>query len=167
MTRVSRWPPPWCTPPPLGMWLLWGVCMEAGVTWRRGTSNILLTNSADYFCQARVQSLNPSPTKSLKEEKKKGFWLTLKSSELQKYDRAPFHPCDFHLSVIFSFSTFSLEHSFMVKSCGWSGVGWSGVGWVPCDFSIMISALSPNPFFFSFFRDFICFPLGLWTRAWQ
>ena len=32
---------------------------------------------------------------------------------------------------------------------------------------ILVSALSPNPFFFSFFRDFICFPLGLWTRAWQ
>ena len=43
-----------------------------------------------------------------------------------------------------------------------------GGGWgVVVAHVIIVSPLSPNPFFFSSFRDFFGFQLGLWTRAWQ
>ncbi len=41
------------------------------------------------------------------------------------------------------------------------GVG----GWGVVAHVIIVSPLSPNPFFFSSFRDFFGFRLGLWTRA--
>ena len=45
-----------------------------------------------------------------------------------------------------------------------------GGGYTPCGggyytLVILVSALSPNPFFFSSFRDSVGFRLGLWTRA--
>ena len=48
-----------------------------------------------------------------------------------------------------------------------SAMWWCAVGYVVVAHVIIVSPLSPNPFFFYSFRDFVGFRLGLWTRAWQ